>query len=351
MVILQNVGIDISMADFQVCFMILLEDQNRKIKGTRKFKNTSEGFKAFRQWVEKKRLAGVPLRMTMEATGVYYEGLAYNLYHHNYELSVVLANKAKAYFKSLNVKTKTDKIDAKGLAQFGLERKLSLWEPASKQMYSLKKTCRERVRLLEEKNMISNQLHAEQHSQNPDRLAIKRMNQRLKLIDKQLKAIEGEITQKVDADQELCQRVQNITKVKGLGLITVASVIAETNGFALFRNRSQLVSFAGYDVVEKQSGTSIKGKTHISKKGNSYIRRALFFPAISVVKYHEEFKQIHLRIFDRTKIKMKGYVAVQRKLLVLIYTLFKNKEAYDPDFYKKKNHKVCRQDTNPAYAG
>jgi hypothetical protein len=48
---------------------------------------------------------------------------------------------------------------------------------------------------------------------------------------------------------------------------------------------------------------------------------------------------------------MKGYVAVQRKLLVLIYTLFKNKEAYDPDFYKKKNHKVCRQDTNPAYAG
>ena len=352
MVVLENVGIDISMADFQVCFMVLLEGQNRKIKGTRKFKNTPEGFKAFRQWVEKKHLADVPLRMTMEATGVYYEGLAYDLYHHDYELSVVLANKAKAYFKSLNLKTKTDKIDAKSLAQFGLERKLNNWEPASKQMYSLKKTCRERVRLLEEKNLIFNQLHAEQHTQSPDQSAIKRMNERLELMDKQLKAVQGEIEQKVQADQLLNERVQNIVQVKGLGIVTVASVIAETNGFALFRNRAQLVSFAGYDVAQRESGSSIKGKTRISKKGNRYIRRALFFPAISVVKYHEEFKQIYLRIFDRTKIKMKGYVAVQRKLLVLIYTLFKKNEAYDPNAYKNNVQKVCRQDSiDPAYAG
>lgn len=351
MVVLQNVGIDIYMADFRVCFMVLLSDQSRKIKGTRKFKNTRKGIKEFRQWVEKKRLSEAPLRMTMEATGIYYEALAYTLYNHNYDLSVVLPNKSKYYFQSLNMKSKTDKIDAEGLARFGLERKLETWKPVSKQMYTLKKKNRERIRLMEEKNVISNQLHAERHTSSPDKTAIKRMTDRIDFIDKQIKVVEKEIRQEVEKDPELLKRIENITKqLKGMALVTVACVIAETDGFVLFNNQRQVVSFAGYDVVQNESGTK-KGKTRISKKGNSYIRRALFFPALTVVKYHKEFRQIYERVFDRTKIKMKGYVAVQRKLLVLIYTLFKKNEAYDPNYYKKNVPKVCRQDADPAYTG
>ena len=101
MFIVQNVGIDISMADFQVCFMVLLQDQSTKIRGTRKFKNTKEGFEVFLTWVEKKRLRDLPLRMTMEATGVYYESLAYYLFENDYKLSVVLPNKVNAYFKQV----------------------------------------------------------------------------------------------------------------------------------------------------------------------------------------------------------------------------------------------------------
>ncbi|HAD13144.1 MAG TPA: IS110 family transposase, partial [Saprospirales bacterium] len=106
----------------------------------------------------------------------------------------------------------------------------------------------------------------------------------------------------------------------------------ETDGFALFKNKAQLVSFAGYDVVQRESGTSVKGTTRISKKGNSYIRRALYFPALTAVKYEPQFKDFYQRVFEKSFIKMKGYVAVQRKLLVLIYTLYKKEEPYDPQY-------------------
>jgi len=111
------------------------------------------------------------------------------------------------------------------------------------------------------------------------------------------------------------------------------------NGFILFKNRNQVVSFVGYDVVEKQSGTSIQSKRRISKKGNSYIRRALHFPAMTAVKHNTQYRQLYDRIFDRTKIKMKGYVAVQRKLLLLIYTLFKYGVAYNENHYLELQEK------------
>lgn len=70
--------------------------------------------------------------------------------------------------------------------------------------------------------------------------------------------------------------------------MSVVTVIAETNGFALIKNQRQLVSYAGYDVVENQSGKRA-GKTKISKKGNSHIRRILHMPALNAVRYEVLF--------------------------------------------------------------
>ncbi len=75
----------------------------------------------------------------------------------------------------------------------------------------------------------------------------------------------------------------------------------------------------------------------MSYKGNKYIRRALHFPAITAVKYDVHFMNFYNRLFDKSNIKMKGYVATQRKLLVLIYTLWKKEEKYNPEYYKKDN--------------
>ncbi len=74
-------------------------------------------------------------------------------------------------------------------------------------------------------------------------------------------------------------------------------------------------------------------------------------PSISVVRFEEEFRNLYERVYERSGLKMKGLVAVQRKLLLLIYTLFKKNERYDPEYREKEITENCRQDTNPAYAG
>lgn len=348
----QNIGIDVSKDSLAVCFSEKLSDQRIRIKGTRKFKNTVLGFKELISWVEKRRIEDVLFTFTLEATGVYYEELAYFLYNKDYELSVLLPNKSKAYFKSLNIKTKTDKTDSKVLARMGLERKLKRWEPLSDQMRTLKLLTRERVTIQVEKTAVLNRLHALKHSYQVHRKVLTRLQQRLRLIQKQLDQVDKDIEQVVETDQQLAQRIRNVCQLKGLGVITVATIVAELNGFTLFTNRAQLTSYAGYDVIENQSGSSIRGKTRISKKGNRFIRRALFFPAIVAIKHEEEFRNLYDRVYERTRIKMKAYVAVQRKLLLLIYTLFKNNTAYDSNYYKRvSSENKSRQDTVPAYTG
>ena len=109
--------------------------------------------------------------------------------------------------------------------------------------------------------------------------------------------------------------------------------MAETNGFALFHDQAQLVSYAGYDVVENQSSKRV-GKTRISKRGNARIRRILYMPALCAVTHQEVGpKALYERVYQRTGIKMKGYVAVQKKLLCLIYALWKKDQTYDPHYY------------------
>jgi len=356
-IIKQNVGVDISKDDFKLCFYYLETSGRKFIKASRTFKNNLAGFQAFLKWIEKKRVPELEVRVTLESTGVYYEHLTYFLDAHDYYVSVVLPNQSKAYATSLNQKSKTDKEDARMLGQMGIERDLSRWQTSSPKMRILKQLTRDRVSLIDEKTALSNKLHALDHSYQPHSSVVKRMKQRLKLIKKQVKLVEEEITLAIDADPVLREKVKRICQVKGLGLITVAVVIAETNGFALFTSRGQLTSYAGYDVVQRESGTSIKGPTRISKKGNHHIRRALHFPAISMVKHEPHFKQIFERILDRTAIKMKAYVAVQRKALVLIYTLFKTDAEYNPNYHneiKKTAEEAIqegRQDTNPAYTG
>lgn len=109
---------------------------------------------------------------------------------------------------------------------------------------------------------------------------------------------------------------------------TFAVIVGETNGFALIKNQAQLVSYAGYEVVEHQSGQQ-QGKPRISKKGNAYIRRAMYMPALSVIGYPKTaYWPLCQRICERTGIKTRGCVAVQKKLLCLLYALWKKDQAY-----------------------
>ena len=124
-----------------------------------------------------------------------------------------------------------------------------------------------------------------------------------------------------------------LCSLPGIGVLTAATVLAETNGFNLIRNKRQLTSYAGLDVIEKQSGISVKGKPKISKKGNRYLRKAMHLPALAAIRHDNRFKGIFIRLVSKHGIKMKAAVAVQRKLLEMMYILFKSQTTYDKNFF------------------
>ncbi len=331
-----SVGNDISKDKFDACISVIDSMQQVKIIGTRCFNNTGKGFESYFDWVKRKCKLELPVVHTMEATGVYYEKFAWFLHRSGECLSVVLPNKAKKYLQSIGLKTKNDKIDAKGLSRMSAEQNLTRWEAPDKNMMELRSITRQREHLQETLTIINNQLHASKSGEYVNHELIKQHEAIIEILDKQIKETLKMIEKSVDKDAEIKEKVEKITAIKGLGIITVATVIAETNGFKLFDNQRQLVSYSGYDVIENQSGKHV-GKTKISKKGNAHIRRILHMPAFSVVSNNEPvFKNLYERVFDNTKQKMKGYVAVQRKLLIMIYTLWKKNEKYDKKYYLKK---------------
>lgn len=328
----QCVGIDCSKDTLDGAITFLKEDFQQEVHATEVFKNNDQGFKRLMKWMKKLCFKELPCQVVVEATGVYHENLAYALVKNDLAIAVVLPNKIRNYCRSTDVRTVTDKISAKQIAEFGLVKKLDNWVMPDEVFRHMKGLCRERTQLLKEKTSAHNQMHAYEHSALVASGTEQRATQRIKFLEKQIEQIECDVEAVVNEHTWLKEKLQKICTIKGVGLTTAATIVAETNGFNLIRNVRQLVCYAGYDVVVKQSGTSVNSKPRISHKGNKHIRRALHFPALTAVKYNEPLANFYNRLFERQKIKMKSYVAVQRKLLVLIYTLWKNDEAYNPEY-------------------
>lgn len=326
------IGIDVDKKGFKVCFRSLTNAANLKTIASRTFSNSQKGFGEFESWITKNQKdPDAWLVLTMEATGVYHENLAWYFFAKEFNINIVLPLKAKRYLQSLGLRSKNDKIDAQGLATMGLQQELELWRPGSIELLKLRSLTRQHEAFQQTKTTFSNQLEAITHAAVSDPLVHKSLKSMLKNLDSELEKLETKIYKVVEEDSFLAAKWSLMKSIKGLGMLTFAVVAAETAGFALFNNAKQLTCYAGYDIVENQSG-SRSGKTKISKKGNAHLRRAMFMPAFNVVRFEQgNFSDVYLRVFDRTKIKMKGYVAVQRKLLCLIFALWKSDKPYNPN--------------------
>ncbi|HMI77994.1 MAG TPA: IS110 family transposase [Ferruginibacter sp.] len=335
-IVRQVVGIDVAQKELVVCFGRMYDDWVPELFANRAFANTAKGFAALILWVKKLAEESCPVRYVMEATGVYHESLAYFLEGNGFEVSIVLPNKISNYFRTLEVKTITDKTASEAITRFGLERKLDRWKRPAEIFRKLKQKTRERDQLVGERTLVKNQLHAEQTEAYPGKESITRMKTRIILLNTQVSEIKEEMNALVKQDKGVNKSVDLISSIPGVGILTAVTVLAETNGFELIRNKRQLTSYAGLDVKEKLSGTSVKGKPRISKKGNRYLRKAMHMPALTAIRNEGRFKVLFIRLVSRHGIKMKAAVAVQRKLLEMIYTLYKTNTAFDEDYLKEE---------------
>lgn len=328
----QCVGIDIAKSKFNACLYMydIGSDQGVCTKSI-EFSNDKKGFNQMVKWSRKEALKDFPITYLVEPTGVYYEPLAYHLAKIKQTVYVVLPNKARDFCKYEGITTKTDAIDSRCLALLGCaNRKLTPWTPPKPIYRRLRQMTRFAEEIKDVKTILLNHVEALTHGELSEKSVLKHYQKLIDEIDEKLVDNETSIKKIVDADADLKEKVGRLMTIKGIGYMTVITIIAETNGFALVTSRKQLAKYAGLDVVASQSGNE-DPKHHISKKGNTHIRKALYFPGISASRFNDQSKAMYQRICKKNpKAKKIGIVASMRKLLLLVYTLWKNNETYDP---------------------
>ena len=328
-------GVDVSKDNLAVCLCRLTVNLAKEFEDSFEVSNDISGFKKLIRWLDIQVAEREDLWVVMESTGVYHEGFVYYLYEAGFNVSVMQSGRVKRYAQSLDQRSKTDALDSRMLAMLGCERALPLWTPPDPTLRELKGLSRERSFLLKEKQIERNRLHANQHSAYSNKRELRRFKQRLKLIAKQLEEVEKEMKVLINDTPDLKRRIKHLESIPGISFVSAAIVVGETLGFTGFTNAKQLTSYAGFDVVLKESG-AYKGKTRISKKGNKNIRRVLYMPAMTAVRCNPTLKKFYERVKPTKAKPMIALVAVERKLLVLMYSLWKNEIDYDSEYEQKK---------------
>lgn len=334
----QCLGIDVSKKTLSLSLGYLTEDLEKEFISHSDVDNDILGYKKLIKWLKKSLDSDVKMLVVMEATGVYHQGVAQYLYIEGFDICVMQSGRVKRYAQSLDQRSKTDALDSKMLSMLGLERTIRLWHPPSQELQSLKLLSRERSSLLKDKAVETNRQGAIESSIYKSSSALKRHKIRLKLLVSQIELIESEMEELVSKNEELSRKIIFMTSIPGISFISAATVMGETLGFDSISNAKQLTSYAGYDVVLRESG-SFKGKTRISKRGNSHLRAVLHMPSMTCVRCNPTLKQFYNRLKPKKAKPLVALIAVQRKLLILMYTLCKNEEVYDAEFENKKQQK------------
>ena len=334
----QSLGIDVSKLNLSLSLGSLNEKLVKEFESHPDVSNDLKGYKVLLKWLKASVDSEVELLVVMEATGVYHQGIAHYLYEQGYSVCVMQSGRVKRYAQSLDQRSKTDALDSRMLSMLGLERNIRLWHPPSEELQELKGLSRERSSLLNDRTMETNRQGAIASSVHNNARALKRHKIRLKLLNTQIAAVEEDMQLLISKNEVLKRKLDYLTSIPGISFISAATVIGETLGFESIVNGKQLASYAGYDVVLRESG-NFKGKTRISKKGNSHIRAVLHMPSMTCVRCNPTLKQFYNRLKPNKAKPLVALVAVQRKLLILMYTLWKNEENYDAKFEIKKQQK------------
>jgi len=347
-VLKRSLGIDVSKKSLSICLGVLNEDLEKDFLPIPDVSNDKEGFKTLSKWLKLQSFRKDLDVVVMEATGVYHEGIAVYLHELGYKVSIMQSGRVKRYAQSLDQRSKTDALDSKMLSMLGCERKLTAWNPPSEVFKELKSLSRERSAIIKEKNIANNRKRTLDDAYKPNKKSLKRLEKRIQLLDTQVQEIELEMQEIAAKDKELTEKLSQMISIPGVSFITAITVVAETNGFEFFTNAKQLTSYVGFDVVIRESGT-FKGKTRISKKGNRYIRAVLHMPSMTAIRVNPTLKPFYQRLKPTKAKPIVALVAVQRKMLTLMFSMWKNDQCYDPEFEQKKaakNQILAAQDRN-----
>lgn len=262
----------------------------------------------------------------MESTSTYGYRLADYLVKHDFKVSVVNPLSVKRFAQMNLRRTKTDKADAKLIAEYARIAELPVYAPVSDTMNELRQLETVLEQLIKQRTALQNQLEALERLPRPSKAAIKALKDAINAIDKQIEAIKQQMHQ--DAQIECSEAYEKALSVKGIGKRTATLLIAITNGFTLFENSRQLSAYVGTCPRIVNSGTSVKCKSHISKIGLANVRATLYMCAHAAVKFNLSCKALYERLIAKGKAKKVALMAVVNKLIRQVFACVSKNEFF-----------------------
>ena len=314
-------GIDISKKVLDVALI-----QKEQAMATGQFTNDKRGFAALDKWVQKRTKQVV--WCCLEATGRYGDGLALFLHQNQYPVSVVNPARIRRYSESKLRRNKSDQLDARLIADFCCTQKPDLWTPPPLEKRQLREMVRRLNGLIEERTRQKNRLHAGIDSD----IVQASITAHIEFLNQQIILIEEQINAHIDQFPSLKKEHDLLHSIIGIGPKTAAYLLGELPDISRFKNADEAVAYAGLSVTHFQSGSSVRRKPKLSKVGNARLRTALYFPAISAIRYNPIIIALAQRLLVKGKTPMEIIGAAMRKLLRLVYGVLKTRKAFDPYF-------------------
>jgi transposase len=310
-------GIDISKGRFDVAVL----KANNRVKRA-KFDNTAAGFEQLSQWLNAQDIQQV--HACLEATNTYGHALARYLYHQGHQVSIVNPARIKGYGKSQLSRTKNDAADAGLIARFCRDLKPTLWHPAPDEVAKLQMLSR-RLEALE--HMMTQEKNRRELCTDDGLRAD--IDAHLEFLEAQATALKKRLQQHIQAHDHLAAQQALLESITGIGTQTALTLLGEIGSIEVFGSARQLAAFAGLTPQEFQSGSSINGKTRLCKIGNARLRKALYFPALVMIRHCPEIQAFRQRLLAAGKQKMQVVGAVMHKLIRIIYGVLSSGKTFD----------------------
>jgi len=268
--------------------------------------------------------------VVMEATGYYHYCLAQYLYQQGYFVSVVNPLSVKRFIQMKLSKIKTDKSDAKAICDYAIINEVPLYTAKDESQAE----CLQLIRLIaiyiKQSTALKNKIHGEKTLGIPSKAALHSLNRSLKSVGKEIKVLEERLMELVKDHQQ--SQLTLLKSIPGMGVKTAIMLIVMTDGFNRFENAKQLCSYAGITPIIRESGTSVRGRSRISKMGNQKLRNLLFLCSFSACKYNKACRELYDRIVAKGKSKKLALIAVCNKLLKQAFAIVKSGRPYDEAF-------------------
>jgi len=325
------IGIDVSKHTLDVAIVengsVVLEERIDNEKGA--VKKFLLGLK------EKLCVALSEIVVCMEHTGIYNNKALEVLHRH--EVKVCLEPALQIKLSQGMTRGKDDKVDARRIAVYAYKNReqLVFWRPQRESFQKLQALLTLRERLIKVQKQLRVPLQ-ESIDFMPSGI-VKPLKGSCKpiidLVGRKLHELDAQITAIVKADQEIKKQYNHAVSVPGVGPMIALHMIIRTDGFKKLNDPKKFACYAGVAPFKYQSGSSIRGKTKVSKLGNMKIKTLLSLGATSAVTYSPEFKQYYERKIAQGKKPLCVINAVRNKLITRVFACVQQERNYQKNYH------------------